>query len=60
MQVAKMKKTLIEFYGEDAKFSRDHGRVVNHQHLIRLRSLLEEDSVSECVVHGGVVDESTL
>lgn len=59
-QVAKLKKTLVEFYGEDAKISRDHGRVVNQRHLVRLRSLLDEDSVSNSVVYGGEVDESTL
>ena len=50
----------MEFYGEDASLSKDHARVVNQNHLNRLRRLLEEESVPETVVHGGKINESTL
>lgn len=58
--VAKLRKTLVDFYGEDARLSTDHARLVNQRHLGRMKRLLQEDSVPKTVVHGGVFDEATL
>lgn len=58
--IAKLKKTLVKFYGEDASTSVDHARVVNARHIDRLRRYLEEDSVKGTIVHGGDVDKNSL
>ncbi|MCO5568096.1 hypothetical protein L7F22_021792 [Adiantum nelumboides] len=58
--VAKLKKVLENFYGEDARLSKDHCRVVNQKQLERLRGFLDEDLVRATVVLGGEVDEPTL
>lgn len=47
--VAALKKTLREFYGEDASCSADYGRIVNERHFARLINYLRDGRV----VHGG-------
>ncbi|WP_230500381.1 aldehyde dehydrogenase [Sutcliffiella rhizosphaerae] len=51
-----IKKTLIDFYGEDAEKSKDYGRVVNEGQLERLTSLVEREKV----VSGGKVNTEAL
>ncbi|KAM4824474.1 aldehyde dehydrogenase, dimeric NADP-preferring-like [Urocitellus parryii] len=50
--VEKLKKSLKEFYGEDAKKSRDYGRIINAQHFQRVMGLIEGQKVA----HGGTGD----
>ena len=47
-----VKKTLIEFYGEDPQESPDYGRIVNVHHFDRLVNLLS----GETIYHGGQHD----
>jgi aldehyde dehydrogenase (NAD+) len=48
----KLKQTIIEFYGEDPRNSRDYSRIVNRHHAARVASLLEGQNV----YYGGDVD----
>ncbi|MDX1901045.1 MAG: aldehyde dehydrogenase family protein [Gammaproteobacteria bacterium] len=51
--LAEMKKVLIKFYGEDAKKSKDYGRIINQTHHQRLMHLL----AGQKVYVGGDADE---
>lgn len=51
-----LKRVLKEFYGEDAKTSKDFGRIVNQRHIHRLKTIIEKDRAD--VFLGGTVDES--
>lgn len=48
-----IKKTIVEFYGEDPQKSVDYGRIVNGRHHGRVMRLLEGGGT---VVHGGQTD----
>jgi len=54
--VAVLKKSLREFYGEDASQSADYGRIVNARHFDRLVNYLRDGKV----VHGGTHDAKDL
>jgi aldehyde dehydrogenase (NAD+) len=54
--VAVLKKSLREFYGEDASQSADYGRIVNARHFDRLVNYLRDGKV----VHGGTHDVEDL
>ena len=47
--VAALRKSVREFYGEDARQSADYGRIINARHFERLVSYLRDGKV----VHGG-------
>lgn len=53
--VEKLKKSLKDFYGEDAKQSRDYGRIINDRHFQRVRGLIDNQKVA----HGGTWDQSS-
>ncbi|XP_029783794.1 aldehyde dehydrogenase, dimeric NADP-preferring [Suricata suricatta] len=53
--VEKLKKSLKEFYGEDAKKSRDYGRIISSRHFQRLMGLMEGQKVA----YGGTGDAAT-
>ncbi|XP_013836817.1 aldehyde dehydrogenase, dimeric NADP-preferring [Sus scrofa] len=53
--VEKLKKSLKEFYGEDARKSRDYGRIINSRHFQRVMGLLEGQKVA----YGGTGDAAT-
>lgn len=42
--IKKLQKTIVQFYGEDAQFSDDYGRIVNNRHFTRLQKLLEAEN----------------
>ena len=44
-----------EFYGEDAKKSRDYGRIINSRHFQRVMGLMEGQKVA----YGGTGDAAT-
>lgn len=54
--VQKLTDTLLSFYGQEPKESKDYGRVVNERQLDRLVSLLDEEKV----VHGGEYEREQL
>lgn len=51
--VEKLKKSLKDFYGEDAKQSHDYGRIINDRHFQRVINLID----SKKVAHGGTWDQ---
>ncbi|KAM5306488.1 aldehyde dehydrogenase, dimeric NADP-preferring isoform 2-T2 [Glossophaga mutica] len=53
--VEKLKKSVKEFYGEDAKKSPDYGRIINSRHFQRVMGLLEGQKVA----YGGTGDAAT-
>ncbi|MED6119063.1 hypothetical protein PIB30_008282 [Stylosanthes scabra] len=56
-----MKVWIKKMFGEDPKGSNSIARIVNKQHFLRLKSLINDDSkVKESVVIGGSFDEDNL
>lgn len=55
-----MKLELKKFYGEDALKSPDLSRIVSSNHFARLTNLLDDDKVSEKIIHGGQTDKCNL
>ncbi|XP_026636553.1 aldehyde dehydrogenase, dimeric NADP-preferring [Microtus ochrogaster] len=53
--VEKLKKSLKDFYGEDAKQARDYGRIINDRHFQRVVGLIEGQKVA----HGGTWDAAS-
>ncbi|MQL72749.1 hypothetical protein Taro_005141 [Colocasia esculenta] len=58
--VEALKTTLVKFYGKDPLASNDLSRIVNSNHFRRLTDLLDDDKVSDKIVHGGQRDEASL
>ena len=54
--IAALKKSLRDFYGEEAGKSTDYGRIVNERHFARLINYLRDGKV----VHGGAHDAKDL
>ncbi len=54
--VTALKKSLLEFYGQDASRSADYGRIVNDRHFARLVEYLRDGNV----VHGGAHEAKNL
>ncbi|XP_077213407.1 aldehyde dehydrogenase family 3 member H1-like [Tasmannia lanceolata] len=55
-----LKSTLEDFFGKDPLESKDLSRIVNSNHFTRLTKLMDEDKVSDKIVHGGQRDEKLL
>ncbi|XP_038706232.1 aldehyde dehydrogenase family 3 member I1, chloroplastic-like isoform X2 [Tripterygium wilfordii] len=55
-----LRNELEEFFGREPMESKDLSRIVNSYHFARLARLLDEDVVSEKIVHGGQRDETKL
>lgn len=49
-----LKKTIQQFFGENARESKDYGRIINHKQLERLARLLELEK--EHITYGGTYD----
>ena len=47
--IAELKKTIVEFYGDYPRASKDYARIVNEKHFDRIMALLEGTKV----IHGG-------
>ncbi|MQL84887.1 hypothetical protein Taro_017404 [Colocasia esculenta] len=58
--VEAFKSTLTKFYGKDPLESNDLSRIVNNNHFRRLTKLLDDEKVSDKIVHGGQRDEKAL
>ena len=59
-QVTTLKQTIVKFFGEDPKVSKDRSRVVNGRHYSRLANYLNDSRTSPTIVHGGDRDEENL
>ncbi|XP_077220114.1 aldehyde dehydrogenase family 3 member F1-like isoform X2 [Tasmannia lanceolata] len=55
-----LKSTLKRFYGENPRESNSLSRIVNKQHFMRLKGLLNDPGVAASIAHGGVVDDDKL
>ena len=59
-QVELMKSMIKEMFGENPKESHSIARIINKQHLLRLKNLLKDPHVDASTVYGGYVDEDNL
>ncbi|GFZ09780.1 aldehyde dehydrogenase 3H1 [Actinidia rufa] len=55
-----LKVELEKFYGTDPLKSEDLSRILNSNHFARLAKLLDDDKVSDQIVHGGQRDQNNL
>ncbi|KAM3693305.1 hypothetical protein ACJW31_08G155900 [Castanea mollissima] len=55
-----MKSMIKEMFGENPKESHSIARIINKQHLFRLKNLLKDPHVEDSTVYGGSVDEDNL
>jgi aldehyde dehydrogenase (NAD+) len=55
-----LKKTIVDFYGEDPHTSKDLARVVNKNHFKRLTALLDHPETANKIIHGGERHEESL
>jgi aldehyde dehydrogenase (NAD+) len=55
-----MKVWIKKMFGDNPKHSNTIARIVNKQHLNRLKKLLTDKKVKESVIYGGSVDEENL
>ena len=55
-----MKSMIREMFGENPKKSHSIARIINKQHLLRLKNLLKGPHVDASTVYGGSVDEDNL
>lgn len=60
LQIDALKHELEKFYGKDPLETKDLSRIVNSNHFARLTKLLDEDKVSNKIVHGGQRDKTQL
>ncbi|PWA75354.1 aldehyde dehydrogenase 3F1 [Artemisia annua] len=58
--IEELKKIIKRFYGDDVKNLKNIARIVNKVHFDRLRNLLEDPAVANCIVYGGSFDETNL
>lgn len=58
--VDSLKTELESFYGKDPLETKDLSRIVNTSHFARLSKLLDEDKISDKIVHGGQRDKAQL
>ena len=58
--VDSLKTELENFFGKNPLESKDISRIVNHNHFARVAKLLDDEKVSDKIIHGGEKDESKL
>ncbi|KAH8959708.1 hypothetical protein BDL97_06G091600 [Sphagnum fallax] len=58
--ISTLKNTIVDFYGEDPRTSKDLAHVVNKNHFKRLTALLDDPSTADKIIHGGERDEESL
>lgn len=55
-----MKVFIKKVFGEDPKETNSIARIINKNHLMRLKNLLDEPLVKASIVYGGSIDEDNL
>ncbi|KAI4386256.1 hypothetical protein MLD38_004202 [Melastoma candidum] len=55
-----MKSMMEKLFGKNPKESRSIARIVNRNHFLRLKNLLDDPVVKATIVHGGSMDEHNL
>ncbi|KAG2674929.1 hypothetical protein I3760_13G160600 [Carya illinoinensis] len=58
--VESMKVKINEMFGKNPKDSHSIARIINKQHFLRLKNLLEDPRVKASIVFGGSLDEDSL
>lgn len=58
--IEQLKKTIKRFYGDDVSNLKNLAKIVNKTHFDRLRNLLEDPAVANCIVYGGSFDDTNL
>lgn len=54
--IDRIKRTIVEFYGDDAKHSKDYGRIINERHFARLSTYIGDGDI----IFGGKTDSKEL
>ncbi|CAM8964545.1 unnamed protein product [Rhodiola kirilowii] len=55
-----LKKYTEKMFGENPKDTNSMARIVNKQHFLRLKNLIDDPKVKNTIVHGGLSDENSL
>ncbi|RVW32783.1 Aldehyde dehydrogenase family 3 member F1 [Vitis vinifera] len=55
-----LRKMAKIMFGENPRETKSMARIINKQHFLRLKNILDDPSVQSCIVHGGGVDEDNL
>lgn len=55
-----MKVITKKMFGENPRESNCMARIVNKQHFLRLKNLIDDPMVRSSIVHGGKTDEENL
>ncbi|XP_010536078.1 PREDICTED: aldehyde dehydrogenase family 3 member F1-like [Tarenaya hassleriana] len=55
-----MKRGVEKMFGENPRKSNSIGRIGHMNNFLRLKSLLEDERIKECIVHGGSVDAENM
>ncbi|XP_048324790.1 aldehyde dehydrogenase family 3 member F1-like isoform X2 [Ziziphus jujuba] len=55
-----MKVTISKMFGENPRKSNSIAKIVNEQHLMRLKGLIDDPLVKPSIVYGGSIDEDHL
>ncbi|KAL4335767.1 hypothetical protein GQ457_07G036640 [Hibiscus cannabinus] len=55
-----MKATIKTMYGDNPRESHSVARIINKHHFQRLKNLLTDQNVKDCIVFGGSMDEDNL
>ncbi|KAH7837774.1 hypothetical protein Vadar_017843 [Vaccinium darrowii] len=58
--VQQMKVFIKKVFGENPKETNSIARIINKNHLIRLKNLLDDPMVNASIVYGGSIDEDRL
>ena len=59
-QLELLRKMAKIMFGENPRETKSMARIINKQHFLRLKNILDDPSVQSCIVHGGGVDEDNL
>ncbi|KAE8657823.1 Aldehyde dehydrogenase family 3 member F1 [Hibiscus syriacus] len=55
-----MKAIIRTMYGDNPRESHSVARIVNKHHFLRLKNILTDQKVKDCIVYGGSMDEDSL
>ncbi|XP_012444376.1 aldehyde dehydrogenase family 3 member F1 [Gossypium raimondii] len=55
-----MKAMIKKMYGDNPRESQSISRIINKHHFLRLKDLLTDQKVKDCIVYGGSMDEGSL
>ncbi|MBA0865318.1 hypothetical protein Goshw_011119, partial [Gossypium schwendimanii] len=55
-----MKAMIKKMYGDKPRESHSISRIINKHHFLRLKDLLTDQKVKDCIVYGGSMDEDSL